>query len=386
MSGWLLIEIEKKWFEKWICCSTHQPIGNGYFYSIFGLILTFFGAIRMCLVVIGGETSSKKAMAFLFRSRDSFFCEKMCTVLAKQHNCRFLVLKTNIQNVVAGVALFTVVETSRYIGWNVNLNFNSSCWTKHISDSLSYFVVHTQFFLSTFGWLKRGIRYYLFVVYQFHLFLANKKRVLSVFVVFTCSCNLRNFVNKQPGSTLSTTMIGSRSCYITTKKFSFLSVEKKGSRTLHISNNFLNWLWSLFKNANPLSKWQGKRVYLFFKKILRTWHGDPQCGHWWSLLPRDWKVFLCRQSLPKHFVFGQNTSPMKIIVLFSNPQSGVIALHIVIALKYITLVSNKKSILVEIFYFKVTQVDNFSKNELITVIFKLFDGKEASFVLFKPEG
>ena len=45
-------------------------------------------------------------------------------------------------------------------------------------------------------------------------------------------------------------------------------------------------------------------------------------------------------------------------------------LYIVIALKNITLVSNKKSILVEMFDFAVTQVDNFCKNELITVIFK----------------
>ena len=37
------------------------------------------------------------------------------------------------------------------------------------------------------------------------------------------------------------------------------------------------------------------------------------------------------------------------------------------------------------FDFAVTQVDNFCKNELITVMFKLFDGKYASLVLFKPE-
>ena len=39
----------------------------------------------------------------------------MCTVTTKQQNCRFLVLKMNIQNVAAGFALFTVVETSRFI-------------------------------------------------------------------------------------------------------------------------------------------------------------------------------------------------------------------------------------------------------------------------------
>ena len=72
-------------------------------------------------------------------------------------------------------------------------------------------------------------------------------------------------------------------------------------------------------------------------------------------------------------------------MLLSYPQSGLNALQIVLALKNITLVSNKKSILVEMFDFVKTQVDNFCKNELITVMFKLFDGKDASLVLFKPE-
>ena len=35
------------------------------------------------------------------------------------------------------------------------------------------------------------------------------------------------------------------------------------------------------------------------------------------------------------------------------------------------------------FDFAVTQVDNFCKNELITVMFKLFDGKNASLVFFQ---
>ena len=73
---------------------------------------------------------------------------------------------------------------------------------------------------------------------------------------------------------------------------------------------------------------------------------------------------------------------MRIIVLLSKLQS---MLHIVIALKNVTFVSNKISILVEMFDFAVTQVDNFCKNELITVMFKLFDGENASLVLFKPE-
>ena len=60
-------------------------------------------------------------------------------------------------------------------------------------------------------------------------------------------------------------------------------------------------------------------------------------------------------------------------------------LHIVIALKNVTLVGNKKSILVQMFDFAVTQVDNLCKNELITVMFKFFDGKDTSLVLFKPK-
>ena len=73
---------------------------------------------------------------------------------------------------------------------------------------------------------------------------------------------------------------------------------------------------------------------------------------------------------------------MRIIVLLSYPQSGLSVLHIVIALRNVILVGNKKLILVDIFDFAVTQVDNFCKNELITVMCKLFDGKDASLVFF----
>ena len=76
---------------------------------------------------------------------------------------------------------------------------------------------------------------------------------------------------------------------------------------------------------------------------------------------------------------------MRIIVLLSYPKSVVNALHNVIALINVTLVRNKKSNLVEMFDFAVTQVDNFCKNDLITVMFNFFDGKNASLVLFKPE-
>ena len=69
-------------------------------------------------------------------------------------------------------------------------------------------------------------------------------------------------------------------------------------------------------------------------------------------------------------------------MLLSYTQSGVNTLHIVIALKNVTIVSNKKSILVQMFDFAVTQVDNFRGNDLITVLFKLFHGKDSGLVFF----
>ena len=72
-------------------------------------------------------------------------------------------------------------------------------------------------------------------------------------------------------------------------------------------------------------------------------------------------------------------------MLLSFPQSGVNALQIVIALKKVTLVGNKKSILVEMIHFTVTQVDNMCKSELITVLLKLFDVRDGSLGLIKPK-
>ena len=72
-------------------------------------------------------------------------------------------------------------------------------------------------------------------------------------------------------------------------------------------------------------------------------------------------------------------------IILSYPELWVNELQTVIALKNVTLVSNKKLILPEMFDFAVTQFDNLSKNELITVMFSFFDGKDASLVFFKPE-
>ena len=151
-----------KWFEKRICCSNHQPKGNAYVYSIFGLY--FLEQVRMCLVVIGGEISQKWKWLFFSVVATRLSCKAMCSITAKQHKCRYLVLKRNFQNVAACFALFTVVETSRFIGWKVNTLFVSTCGRIHISDSFSYFVIHAQFFLSIIGWLSRDFIAQLFVV------------------------------------------------------------------------------------------------------------------------------------------------------------------------------------------------------------------------------
>ena len=58
----------------------------------------------------------KPGDGFFFVDTNRLSRKTMCTVSAKQQNCRFLILKSNIQNVAAGFALFTVVETSRFIG------------------------------------------------------------------------------------------------------------------------------------------------------------------------------------------------------------------------------------------------------------------------------
>ena len=66
-------------------------------------------------------------------------------------------------------------------------------------------------------------------------------------------------------------------------------------------------------------------------------------------------------------MFGQYTSPMRIIVLLSHPQLGVNALQIVSALNYFTLVCNVISVLVEMVNLAMVKVDNFCKNKLIAV-------------------
>ena len=58
---------------------------------------------------------------------------------------------------------------------------------------------------------------------------------------------------------------------------------------------------------------------------------------------------------------------MIITVLLSYPQSGVNALHIVIAPNYFTFVFNVISVLVEMVNFAIVKVGNFCKNKMIAL-------------------
>ena len=162
-------------------------------------------------------------------------------------------------------------------------------------------------------------------------------------------------MSKQPGSTLVTTINGSRSCYITTNRFAFFSVETILTGTIHISNDILNGFWVLFKNVNPSTKRQEKRFSLTFKRSL------PHLAHRRALralmitsAERFKGIFVHAKFTQTICIWTKNTSAMRKKVLLQYPQSGVNSLHIVIDLKYVTLVSNKKSILVEMFDFAIT--------------------------------
>ena len=168
-------------------------------------------------------------------------------------------------------------------------------------------------------------------------------------------------MKRQPCSTLSTTINGSGSRDITVKGFAFLFVGTKLARAIHISNIILNCFWSLFKNVNPLTKRQENESCLIFKRNI------AHLTHRQIAFAERLKVFLCMQSLPEHVVFGRYTSLMRIIVLFLYPQSGVNALHILIAFNYFTPACNVIFVLVKMVNFAMVRVDIFCKKKLIAV-------------------
>ena len=84
------------------------------FFHIWTLFNLFWLGLGCLWLWLAEKFLQKWRWLFFFVGATRLSCKKMRTVTAKQHKCRFLVLKTNIQNVVAGFALFTVVETSRF--------------------------------------------------------------------------------------------------------------------------------------------------------------------------------------------------------------------------------------------------------------------------------
>ena len=116
-------------------------------WNVFCLFWLWFGCAWLRLA---DEFLLKGGWFLFFVVAARFSWKALCTITTKQYNGRFLVFRSNIQNVTAGCALFGVVETSHFIGWNVNTFSISTCRTIHISISVLYFVVLRHFFLSEF--------------------------------------------------------------------------------------------------------------------------------------------------------------------------------------------------------------------------------------------
>ena len=92
-------------------------MGCRHDYAINGKTSTFFVSGSDMLGCGWPENFLKKRRwLYFFVIATRLSCKTRCTVTAKQHNCRFFVLNREIQNVAAGFALFTVVETSRFDG------------------------------------------------------------------------------------------------------------------------------------------------------------------------------------------------------------------------------------------------------------------------------
>ena len=106
----------------------------------------------MCLFVIGGEISPKTRWFFFFVVATRLFCTAMCSITAKQHNCRFLVLKRNIQNKTAGFALLTVVETSCFFLVEIKPHFSILHVAQYTSPIVFMLSTHNSFFPYLIDW------------------------------------------------------------------------------------------------------------------------------------------------------------------------------------------------------------------------------------------
>ena len=124
---------------------------------------------------------------------------------------------------------------------------------------------------------------------------------------------------------------------------------------------------------------QEEPICSFFERnIAYVTYGRP-----WRTLIKD---FFTSQTIPAHILFGQYTFLIRSKTLLADRQSEKNVLHNAIALKYFTLVWNVILVLVEVVNFAIVEVNNFCRYELITIKLKLFDGKNACFVVLKTEG
>ena len=173
-------------------------------------------------------------------------------------------------------------------------------------------------------------------------------------------------MNKQPGSTIFTTIKGSRSCYITTKRFAILCVETILTGKIHTSNDILNWFWILFKNVNALTERQEKGICLIFKRNI------PYLSHRCAFRV---SIIASAERLKSRFVQAKFTRILGIGTIYvSNENNSAIVTttirgecgtHRNCSQKCYTCKQQKIDSCRDV-CFTVTQFDNFCKNELIT--------------------
>ena len=87
----------------------------------------------------------------------------------------------------------------------------------------------------------------------------------------------------------------------------------------------------------------------------------------------------CTPSFPEHISFGQWPLSIGLELLLLYRQSGLVLIHIAFALKNFTIACNVKWVLVEVVISTKVRVENFREHDVITVVFKSFDGKQARF-------
>ena len=173
-------------------------------------------------------------------------------------------------------------------------------------------------------------------------------------------------MNKKPGSTLSKSINGSRSCYITVKRLALLSVETILFRTQekHFSNNILTCFWSLFKSVNLLAKRQEKGICLMFERNIA--HLDY--GRELRTL-----TFASAERLKSFFVQATFTRTLcKTTIHVANENfTGIVettvrgecATHRN-CFQYFTLVCIDLSVLVQTVNFAMVKLDNFCKKRI----------------------